>query len=157
LHISLDDAIVVAEVEKENRMDTRVAMCETRRYSTRMGSTVGRIVSDPEILDGTPCVRGTRLSVEFLLELAASGATPAQILTSYPELTHEGLAAAFRYAAHALKREHTSGEPTIQATEAPGRARMRGWGSLKRFARRVDAGFGPEVDAEVARALEGRR
>ena len=44
-------------------MDTRVAMCETRRYATPMGSTVGRIVSDPEILDGKPCVKGTRLSV----------------------------------------------------------------------------------------------
>jgi uncharacterized protein (DUF433 family) len=33
------------------------------------------IVANPEILGGKPCVRGTRLSVEFLLELAASGAT----------------------------------------------------------------------------------
>ena len=93
----------------ENRMNTRVAMCETRRYATPMGSTVGWIVSEPEILDGKPCVKGTRLSVEFLLELAASGATPAQILASYPQLTDEGLAAAFSYAAQALKREHTSG------------------------------------------------
>jgi uncharacterized protein (DUF433 family) len=35
----------------------------------------GLIVSDAEILGGKPCVRGTRLSVELLLELAASGAT----------------------------------------------------------------------------------
>jgi hypothetical protein len=32
------------------------------------------IVANPQILDGKPCIRGTRLSVEFLLELAASGA-----------------------------------------------------------------------------------
>jgi uncharacterized protein (DUF433 family) len=38
------------------------------------------IVSDERILDGKPCVRGTRLSVEFLLELVASGATSDQIL-----------------------------------------------------------------------------
>lgn len=65
------------------------------------------IVADPLILDGKPRVRGTRLSVEFLLELAASGATPEQILTEYPQLTPEGLSAAFRYAANALRGERT--------------------------------------------------
>jgi uncharacterized protein (DUF433 family) len=65
------------------------------------------IVADPQILEGKPCVRGTRLSVEFLLELAASGATPAQIVTQYPQLTSEGLAAAFRYAANTLRGERT--------------------------------------------------
>ena len=65
------------------------------------------IVSDPQILGGKPCVRGTRLSVEFLLELAASGATHEQMLTQYPQLTADGLAAAFRYAADVLKGEHT--------------------------------------------------
>ena len=65
------------------------------------------IVSDPEVLGGKPCVRGTRLSVECLLELAASGATQAQILGQYPQLTPDGLSAAFRYAADVLKGEHT--------------------------------------------------
>ena len=61
------------------------------------------IVSNPELLGGKPCVRGTRLSVEFLLELAGSGATPDQILARYPHLSPEGLSAAFRYAAGMLK------------------------------------------------------
>jgi uncharacterized protein (DUF433 family) len=65
------------------------------------------IVADPQILDGKPCVRGTRLSVEFLLELAASGATSEQILAQYPQLTSEGLSAAFRYAANALRGDRT--------------------------------------------------
>ena len=65
------------------------------------------IVSDPQILGGKPCVRGTRLSVEFLLELAASGATQEQILAQYPQLTPDRLAAAFRYAAEVLRGEHT--------------------------------------------------
>lgn len=63
------------------------------------------VVSDPAILGGKPCVRGTRLSVEFLLELVASGATREQILLQYPQLSAEGLAAAFRYAAAVLKGE----------------------------------------------------
>ena len=45
------------------------------------------IVSDPQILGGKPCVRGTRLSVEFLLEFAASGGTQEQMLAQYPQLT----------------------------------------------------------------------
>ncbi len=64
-------------------------------------------VSNPQILDGKPCIRGTRLSVEFLLELTASGATQEQILAQYPQLAADGLAAAFRYAADALRGEHT--------------------------------------------------
>jgi uncharacterized protein (DUF433 family) len=64
------------------------------------------IVADPGILGGKPCVRGTRLSVEFLLELVASGGTRDDILAQYPQLTPEGLAAAFRYAADVLKGEH---------------------------------------------------
>jgi uncharacterized protein (DUF433 family) len=54
------------------------------------------IVSDPRILGGKPCVRGTRLSVEFLLELVANGGTQEQILAQYPQLTSDGLAAAVR-------------------------------------------------------------
>jgi uncharacterized protein (DUF433 family) len=61
----------------------------------------GQISAHPSVLGGKPCVRGTRLSVEFLLELAASGASQEQILAQYPQLTPEGLAAAFRYAAPA--------------------------------------------------------
>jgi len=64
------------------------------------------IVSNPELLGGKPCVRGTRLSVEFLLELAGSGATHEQILARYPQLSPEGLSAAFRFAAGVLKGEH---------------------------------------------------
>jgi uncharacterized protein (DUF433 family) len=67
----------------------------------------GLIVADPGVLGGKACVRGTRLSVEFLLELAASGATQAEMLRQYPQLTAEGLAAAFHYAAQALKGEQT--------------------------------------------------
>jgi uncharacterized protein (DUF433 family) len=52
---------------------------------------------------GRACVCGTRLSVEFLQELATSGAPQAEILRQYPQLTPEGLAAAFQYAARALK------------------------------------------------------
>ncbi len=55
------------------------------------------IVSNPQILGGKPCVRDTRLSAEFLRELTAGGATQEQILARYPQLTPDGLVAAFRH------------------------------------------------------------
>jgi uncharacterized protein (DUF433 family) len=65
------------------------------------------IVSSPEVLGGKAHVRGTRLSVEFLLELMAQGATREQILSEYDQLTAEGLTAALRYAAGAVKNDVT--------------------------------------------------
>jgi uncharacterized protein (DUF433 family) len=46
-----------------------------------------RIVVDPEILVGKPVVKGTRLAVEFIIDLLAQGRTEAEILRNYPGLT----------------------------------------------------------------------
>lgn len=62
-----------------------------------------RIVTHPAILAGKPCIKGTRISVEFLLELAASGASRGDIVRAYPHLTREDVEEAFRYAAPARK------------------------------------------------------
>jgi uncharacterized protein (DUF433 family) len=51
------------------------------------------IHSSPDILAGKPVVRGTRLSVEFLLGLFAEGWTEEQVLASYPQLTPGALKA----------------------------------------------------------------
>jgi uncharacterized protein (DUF433 family) len=64
------------------------------------------IVSDVGILGGKPCIRGTRISVELILELLANGATQSDILKNYPHVPPAGLAAALQYAADALKGEH---------------------------------------------------
>jgi uncharacterized protein (DUF433 family) len=63
------------------------------------------IVFAPDVLGGKPCIRGTRISVELVLELLASGASHEDILRSYPHVPGEGLAAAVQYAARALKNE----------------------------------------------------
>ncbi len=63
------------------------------------------IVVDPEILGGKPCVKGTRISVELILELLASGATRDEILRAYPQIPPEGLTAALQYAAKTMKNE----------------------------------------------------
>ena len=64
-----------------------------------------QIAFDPGILGGKPHIRGTRLSVEFVLELFASGATRDEILKNYPQLTPESIEEALRYAAGAVKNE----------------------------------------------------
>jgi uncharacterized protein (DUF433 family) len=64
-----------------------------------------RIISSPGVLSGKPHIRGTRLSVEFLLELVASGASRQDILASYPHLIAEDVEEALRYAAQSLSRD----------------------------------------------------
>ncbi len=55
------------------------------------------IVSDKDVLLGKPCVKGTRLSVEFLLKLLANEWSEEQILRNYPRLTKASLSAVFAY------------------------------------------------------------
>jgi uncharacterized protein (DUF433 family) len=63
------------------------------------------ISADPEILGGKPCVRGTRVSVEFILELMASGASPEAISESYPQVPVAAVQAALAYAARAMRND----------------------------------------------------
>lgn len=55
------------------------------------------IVSDRKVLRGKPVIKGTRLSVEHLIQLFASGWTEKQILDNYPRLTDKHLRAVFFY------------------------------------------------------------
>ena len=61
-----------------------------------------RIVSDPEILRGKPCVKGTRVSVAFVLYLLAGGTKAEDIVKHYPHLTPEDIRACFLYASENL-------------------------------------------------------
>jgi len=63
------------------------------------------IAYNPDILSGKPHIVGTRLSIEFILELVASGATKADMLKAYPQLTAESVEEALRYAAQSVKNE----------------------------------------------------
>lgn len=57
------------------------------------------IHSDPKVLLGKPVIKGTRLSVEFILGLFAEGWTEQQVLESYPTLNAIGIRAVFAFAA----------------------------------------------------------
>jgi uncharacterized protein (DUF433 family) len=56
-----------------------------------------RIVSDKDVLLGKPIIKGTRISVEFILERLADGWTEEKILQSYPHLQREDMQAVFVY------------------------------------------------------------
>jgi len=65
----------------------------------------GRIVIDPEILCGKPVVKGTRLAVEFIVDLLAQGWTAADVLKNYPGVTQEDILACLAYASALLHAE----------------------------------------------------
>ncbi|MBL8747382.1 MAG: DUF433 domain-containing protein [Phycisphaerae bacterium] len=64
-----------------------------------------RISIDPEVLVGKPVVRGTRLSVEFIVDLLAQGWAEAEVLKNYPGLTREDVLACLAYARERLSAE----------------------------------------------------
>lgn len=66
---------------------------------------LNRIVRDPEICAGQPCVRGTRINVTIILDALAEGLTTQQILEHYPHLKQEDIQAAAAYGAE-LAREN---------------------------------------------------
>lgn len=64
-----------------------------------------RIVVDPEILVGKPVIKGTRLAVEFVLELLSQNWSYEEILQNYPQLKKEDIIACLQYATEVLKDE----------------------------------------------------
>jgi uncharacterized protein (DUF433 family) len=64
-----------------------------------------RIACRPDVLGGKPCIKGTRISIEFILELIASGASRDDILRAYPHLGTADVEEALRYAVHFLEND----------------------------------------------------
>lgn len=64
-----------------------------------------RIIIDPKILVGKPVIKGTRLAVEFIVELLAQDWDESEITRNYPGITHEDISACLKYATNILKAE----------------------------------------------------
>ena len=62
-----------------------------------------QIIADKNILLGKPVIKGTRISVEFILDRLANGWTEQTLLASYPHLTKEDLQAVFSYLNECVK------------------------------------------------------
>ena len=63
------------------------------------------ITSDKEILNGKPIIAGTRISVDFILQLIASGGTIDEIVSNYPQLKKEAVVEAVQYAGKVVSNE----------------------------------------------------
>ena len=64
-----------------------------------------RITADPKVLVGKAVIKGTRIAVEFILELLAEDWSRDEILRNYPQLTPQDIQAALRYASEVMKLE----------------------------------------------------
>ena len=64
-----------------------------------------RIEINPKVLVGKPVIRGTRLAVEFIVELLANGWSESQVIENYTGITHEDISACLHYATEMLKSE----------------------------------------------------
>jgi uncharacterized protein (DUF433 family) len=74
----------------------------SRRFMTEEQSS---ITLDPNVLAGKPVIRGTRLSVEFVIGLMADGWSEADILANYPGIKHEDILSCLSYARDTLSSE----------------------------------------------------
>jgi uncharacterized protein (DUF433 family) len=70
-----------------------------------MATATDRIVLDAAVLAGKPVIRGTRLSVEFIIGLMADGWSEADILRNYESLSREDIATCLAYARDVLRSE----------------------------------------------------
>jgi uncharacterized protein (DUF433 family) len=64
---------------------------------------LNRIATDPKIMIGKPVIKGTRLTVEYILNLLAHGATTAEILDEYEGLVENDIRACLLFAARSLE------------------------------------------------------
>ncbi len=64
-----------------------------------------RITVDPDVLVGKPVIKGTRLAVEFIIDLLAQGWTVDELIRNYPGITADDIRACLAYARETLRRE----------------------------------------------------
>ena len=72
---------------------------------TREKTLLKRIIVDPKTMLGKPVIKGTRLTVEIIVEKLAYGATIKDLKKDYPFLAEEDIRAALLYAAKRLAHE----------------------------------------------------
>ena len=64
-----------------------------------------RITTQPGVLNGKPIIRGTRISVEFILELVASGGSLVEIVRNYTDLSEEDVRQAIQFTANSMRND----------------------------------------------------
>ncbi|MBS1830838.1 MAG: DUF433 domain-containing protein [Acidobacteria bacterium] len=101
-------------------IDVGSARRRVERRMKEMARLENLVVSDPEILRGTPVFKGTRIPVELVADMLAQGATPGEILRGYPTLSKAKIALAPLYMRAFPRRGRPSRRPW-QGSKALGR------------------------------------
>jgi uncharacterized protein (DUF433 family) len=73
---------------------------------------------NPKVCGGKPVIKGTRITVEFILELLANGWSYDEILENYPQLKKDDILDAIRYAVEVLKEEKVYTPPKEYAVHS---------------------------------------
>ncbi len=71
-----------------------------------------RIISDPKVMMGKPVIKGTRITVEFILRMLGKGHSMAELVDGYPGLTEDDIKAAQAYLPLSNPAEFVSGQST---------------------------------------------
>ena len=90
--------------DTHHAVETGVAFATKQTYDEAMIRT-SKIVSNPGVLSGKPCVAGTRISVQHILRELATGGTIDELIEDYPALTRASIQAALEFAAEAIEHE----------------------------------------------------
>lgn len=81
-----------------------IILSVTKRLILRM-NWQDHITSNPEIMFGKPCIKGTRIPVDAIVEKLSNGDTIEYLLTAYPNITREHISACLKYAAESIRNE----------------------------------------------------
>lgn len=68
---------------------------------------MNRIVIDPDVCNGQPTLRGTRITVQTILEFLAAGDSIEDVLAAYPALSRDDVLACLEFSAHLMKNRFT--------------------------------------------------
>ena len=71
------------------------------------------IISDAEVLSDKPVIKGTRLTVELILQRLSEGASVADLTQAYPSLTQEAIWAVLAYASDVVSSQRTTGSKAV--------------------------------------------
>jgi uncharacterized protein (DUF433 family) len=97
-------ALPCAREITEDQIAEEIAAYRSRQEEIRMNIT-DYVVSDSEVMMGKPVIRGTRITVELILEKLAAGESVEQLLEAHPRLTKKAILAALGFAAESIKAE----------------------------------------------------
>lgn len=82
-------------------------MSSTKRKTAKLPDWRKRVVVDPRVCHGKPCIKGTRIMVSIILDYLQAGEPREEVLRQYPTLKPQDINAALGYAAWLAHEEET--------------------------------------------------